>query len=221
MKHELIKTDDYLLVVSNEEIREQSGNDTIFNKNINKITAGIYQDDDNQFKVLAHLPLNGSPYLDGVDVLPELKDQQVEKLADEYVQSVVKIDIEPRSYDLNSKIGIYGGACVGFKDGYNKAKETYKYTEEDLINAIQMAKEGNIGYYSPGCPNYYFEYSEEQIKLSLNQQKLPIAFECEPRYLDIDEIRERGKGFLNGNSIVPKTTTNSEGRTEWVGKYLF
>ena len=204
MKHELIKTDDYLLVVSNEEIREQSGNDTIFNKNINKITAGIYQDDDNQFKVLAHLPLNGSPYLDGVDVLPGIEYDL--HIYDAIGYAGAEGHPDPHAFS-ERQIGL----LHGYVEGFEKAKETYKYTEEDLRKAIDMATtckhEGTLLF-----------FNANEIMQSLNQPKLPIFFECQ--MITVKSYKDK-MGNVRSEKTFQGTFTNSEGRTEWVGKYLF
>jgi len=194
MKHELIKTDNYLLVVSDKEITEQTGNDTIFNKNLNKITAGVYDDDDNQFKVLAHLPLNEAPYLEGVDVLPPL-DESVEDM----MRSIVSND------DASKE---------GFITGWHLCKQTYKYTEDDLRKAIFMAQEWKSIVKSKGEQWIDYKYHFQEITQSLDQPKLPIAFDSHTqRFADKNNILKQWDG--------PRTTTNSEGRTEWVGKYLF
>lgn len=206
MQHELIKIENYLLVVSDEEIKKYDWVFHPFYKSIYQWieNAEIKFDRIDAKKIIAHLPLPvnydayGQPlhYLDGVDVLPRLISE-AEQLANDYAN-------EMRCDD--------GTTDEDFLQGFNKAKEIYKYTEKDLRRAI-------------GCGmGLELWKEEEQINnfiQSLNQPKIPIAFECEPKYLDIDEIRERGKGFLNGNSIIKKTITNSQGRTEWVGKYLF
>ena len=67
---------------------------------------------------------------------------------------------------------------------------------------------------------YEFTYSEKEIIQSLQQPKLPIAFECETETPFVDGFTEdRCKRFY-GNP-EPKTITNSQGQTEWVGKYIF
>jgi hypothetical protein len=84
MEKEIVYTEEYALILSDEEITEQTGNDTIFNKNLNAIIAGVYDDDDNQFKVLAHLPLSDAPILEGVPLLPSFSwniQDDVEKIA--------------------------------------------------------------------------------------------------------------------------------------------
>jgi hypothetical protein len=185
MKHELIKTENYLLIVSDKEITEQTGNDTIFNKNLNKITAGVYDDDDNQFKVLAHLPLNGTPYLEGVDVLPKIEDDDF----------------------LNTEIQVVGdNKTMSVSDFFKKCgKETYKYTEEDVKRAISFGQ---------GMELWKEEEQINKFIQLLNQPELPITF---------DSHTQR---FADKNNILkqwdePRTITNSEGKTEWVGKYLF
>jgi hypothetical protein len=59
-------------------------------------------------------------------LLPPLEDE-VEKLAEEFKSSYKKVGVT--DYEISS-----------FIVGYNKAKEKYKYTEEDLIKAIDMAR---------------------------------------------------------------------------------
>ena len=54
----------------------------------------------------------------------------------------------------------------------------------------------------------------------LSKPKTPTHFECETTPMDLDEIREKGSGFLNANIYKIKTTTNSQGQIELVGKYL-
>lgn len=82
MKHKLIKTYSYLLVVSDEEIKEEFClryvDGTPF---IMKFDKGI---EHKQYKIIAHLPLNESPILQGVDLLPPLEQEDdVERLAEE------------------------------------------------------------------------------------------------------------------------------------------
>ena len=98
---------------------------------------------------------------------------------------------------------------IGFDEGYSKAKETYKYTEEDLKNAF------NEGYsirdsYGDNSNNMT---ADEYIQ-SLQQPKLPIAFECKMNITHCDRCPD-------GFERWPKTITNSQGRTEWVGKYIY
>jgi hypothetical protein len=73
MKHELIKTENYLLVVDDSEIAEH---DWYYDSKT--IYVPVKQSFENSHeifdgkKIIAHLPLNNSPILEGVDLLPEL-----------------------------------------------------------------------------------------------------------------------------------------------------
>jgi hypothetical protein len=91
-------------------------------------------------------------------------------------------------------------------DGYNKSKEKYKYTEEDLRIAIQQAFLSGVERLED------FEKVESMIMENIQQPKYPIGFECEI---------EVYMHSINGDIVKPKTTTNSNGQTVWVGKYLF
>jgi hypothetical protein len=164
MKHNLIKTDNYLLVVDDSEIKQS---DWIYNEErepsiVQCIGKGSLR---GWAKIIAYLPLNGAPVLDGVPLLPSL----------------------PQEDD----------------------KEKYKYTEED-IRAIKRIL-------------IYDDDKNDEEKISevirvieslQHRPKLPIAFECEviTRVYDVYPQRTERK---------PKTITNSEGRTEWVGKYIY
>jgi len=196
MKYELIKTENYLLVLSDENIKV---GDWYL---VNQYGRGLLlctqpateKDIKHQRKydckiIIAHLPLDGAPYLDGIDVLAPL-DESFEGM----MQSIVSND------DASKE---------GFILGWHLCKRTYKYTEKDLRRAI-------------GCGiGLELWKEEEQINnfiQSLNQSKLPIAFECETEQYTVGEMSLLPLGTVNQK---PKTITNSEGRTEWVGKYLF
>jgi hypothetical protein len=121
--------------------------------------------------VISHLPLNNSPILEGVDLLPPLEDD-VEKLADEI----------SKKHGFPERVTI---SRESFKSGYNKAKEKYKYTEEDMWE---------IGF---KCE---IELCEESCKHNW--------------------CKHRGcQNPIRGDSI--KTTTNSQGLTQWVGEYIY
>jgi hypothetical protein len=205
MKHELIKTEDYLLVISDEEINEGDWW---------KSPYGVYSqfngDEkliDGTLKIIAHLPLNNSPILEGVDLLPPLpQGEDVEELAKESVPD---------------------GFRTIWKNGYNKAKETYKYTEEEVRELLLMQR-GN-------CYVAILNKTHDKELASLassapeprgkdgwvkQQPKLPIAFET------TCDCQECGANKTNlsldmGCENKIATITNSQGQTEWVGKYIF
>lgn len=207
LKYELIKTQDYLLVTDRLVIKK---GDWFYNRVLEQCVKaqGLWSDKTDNlnssmetFKVLAHLPLNGSPVLDGVDLLPQIEQEddvdEAEQMFTEEINSIKTPNKSHLEY-LES----------GFMCGYIKAKEKYKYTEDDIYKAIQYGRE--------------VHYTNDQPFIqSLSQHKTPVAFECETEPMNIDEIREQGKGFLNSNTNKLKTTCNSQGQTVWVGKYIY
>jgi len=178
-KYDLIHTEKYLLVVDDSEI---------------------------WVKIITHLPLNNSPILQGVDLLPPLEQE------DDFV-SIEGVK------DLSS-----------FVRGYDKAKEKYKYTEEDIRKAYYKGAADcrkcternwkgveigvNINELKKMCTNYI---------QSLSQPKnMPIGFECEIEYLNQDDKWVNYYPFASSaKDDRIKTTTNSQGQTQWVGKYIY
>jgi hypothetical protein len=175
MTHKLIHTPDYLLVVDDSGTR------------------------------IAHLPLNYSPILEGVPLLPSLEQEDKEL----YYQKQV---MQPYSVESQS----YTSYENGFIDGYNKAKEKYKYTEEDLRKAIDMAQEQERVTYTE---DYRHTFNADEIIQSLSQPNMPVGFECETITMNKGYTDE--KDYPYQECEIPKTTTNSQGQTVWVGKYIF
>lgn len=66
MTHKLIKTDDYLFVLEHSRIKR--GDTVKYDNGYFTATHDNYHD--SLMKIIAHLPLNGSPVLEGVDLLP-------------------------------------------------------------------------------------------------------------------------------------------------------
>ena len=152
MKYELIKTDNYLIIADDSEIKEGD-----YRINIQRGYVKLVEETDDYYnqrndvfkKVIANLPINNSPILDGVDLLPPLKqDDEVEKMAE--------LNGHPESsqfYDYKE----------GFIDGFLEAKEKYKWTDEDVIKIVEKSRETGL--------------TAEYLLLSLSQPKYPIGFE--------------------------------------------
>ena len=174
----IIKTDNYLLIVS-DEIPTTWYYDTYLNK-LRHTGGAEYGESSISKKVIGHLPLNNSPILEGVDLLPPLEDE-IEKLAK---QEILYND-QKRAW---------------WKQGYNKAKEKYKWTDEDLRKVL--------------TDKLLYELSVDEIIQSLQQPKYPIGFECEmvTRVFDV---------YPQTINHIPKTTTNSQGQTVLEGKYIY
>jgi len=198
MKYDIIKTDNYLLVVDDSEIIE--GKTLLSKEGIIHTNIGWNFRDK---VIISHLPLNNSPILNGVDLLPPLEDE-VEKLAQQEFDRPHMIDIAT---------DITPAYQQGFIVGYNKAKEKYKYTEEDIRKAINMATTRK---HDSTC----IFFNANEIIQSLQQPKYPIEFKCE-----MEILRERPTDIRNHiydkTYEEHKTTTNSQGHTELVGKYIY
>ena len=203
MNHEIIYTDEYALIVSDEEIKKgdyifciEDVKDDLKIERVSIRTIHWLVNSSIFKKVIAHRPLTDAPILEGVPLLPEFSQgDDVEKEAKDYADNSATCDYEE---------GINVGKYQGFIEGYKKAKETYKYTEEDLIKAIELAQ----------TPSDYdsFPLIDEVIQ-SLQQLKRPKYFEMSYSLSKVN---------IEGDYIKePKTITNSEGQTELVGEYIY
>jgi hypothetical protein len=217
MTHKLIKTDNYLLVVDDSEIKE---GDYFFFKQ--GIVTKVYKSDsveqkvsienfehDRVFnykeckKIISHLPLNASLILEGVYLLPPYHQEDgVEELAkQEYPKTNTHFD----RLDECDGNAYYRSI---FKKGYNKAREKYKYTEEDMRKAIDMAHEkimtviGNAKKYSP--------------------KEIIQSFHKYPTEFDTEDVLTPSQIFYPNDVpyCSPKTITTAQG-IQWVGKYKF
>ena len=206
MKKELIKTDNYLLVVDDSEIKR---GDWVYNQ----VSKEMYRFNENlvnyEKKVIAHLPINDSADLKGVPLLPPLEQEDdVEKLAEEEYPIIPNTSPNVNWDRANKQ--------EGFERGYNKAREKYKFTEEDMRQAFR----------SGFIYSNLHEVNENSYIQSLSQPKSPTHFEFEmedsfsknnDEY--IDELGAKGNYYTHLKVI--KTTTNSQGQQVACGKYIY
>jgi hypothetical protein len=204
MKHNLIKTDNYLLVVDDSKIilGDYYIDDYLLLRKCVVDDSEYWSNRKDYKKIISHAPLNGAPYLDGVDRLPpnwRAGGEDVYKLVKERVlETVGNHNINSSTAKDMIQIGI---------DCYNKAREKYKFTEEDILDAWELgAKEG--------LP--LTRKKKEDLFDSLHQPKLPIAFYSEDEYVHDDTVP-----YPKTLGTQLKTVVNSEGRIEWVGKYIY
>jgi hypothetical protein len=191
MIHPIIKTDNYLLVVDDSNYYDEYY--------LNKIDMQIYKRDGGgdipteggvwHKKITFHLPLNNAPILEGVPLLPPLEDD-VRKLALEMGED----------YFSKELFADY------FVIGYNKAKEKYKYTEEDLRKALSESFKASQEGYNITC---------DEIIQSIQQPKYPVAVDC-----DVEGYKVNGM-IDEATVYKPKTITNSQGLTQVVGRYIY
>jgi hypothetical protein len=206
MKKEIVYTDKYALVLSDEQIKDVRPHKDKFHLEkgsfINQFPT--YLTDLTECKlIIAHLPLSDAPILEGVPLLPSFSWSQqddVNKLAYEQWKKP--------DYRSGNPPYIYG---IGFYEGYNKAKEKYKYTEEDVRRAIEMG----IEIKGDGIDDMFF--TDDEIIERLQQPSRPTHFECE--MVDFEVDMGLGEECIE-YSQYPKTITNSQGYIELVGKYL-
>jgi hypothetical protein len=207
MKNEIIYTDDYALIVSDEHIKDVRPHKGKYHLEdgltINKFPN--YLTDLGACKlIIAHRPLTDAPILEGVPLLPEFsKEDDVAELAF-------------KTYPFGNS---ERNALI---TGYNKAKETYKYTEEDLTAVWNIAFNEGVSL----DDEINDPVSFKDVIKSLQQHKRPKYFECEmePKYKHIGAVKGiYGSGFRKQNLMygLPKTITNSQGQKELVGSYTY
>lgn len=174
MTYDIIKTDNYLLILGDTFIWE--GNEPYFVAE--KLVDGRYDvfqidnvndwDTSNQFKILAHLPLSADN-LKNIPLLPPLQNDNTERLISEHCnKNIVSV----------------------FMIGYNRAKDKYKYTEEDLRKIFSRAWELRERYngsdrngYEENYPSNWKDMDYEERQDWFYEQELksltkyPIGFE--------------------------------------------
>jgi len=204
MTHKIIQTENYLLIVDDSEIKE--GDYYLFTWYGEQDIQRFQNQEDDRIKhqhlyetackkIIAHLPLNGSSILDGVDLLPPLEDDEA---------------ICPYPEEKQN--------AVDWHNGYNKAKERFKYIEEDILLAMDIGFElgKNFDEDTPNIGLSWLTYQKDHFIQSLQQPKMPIKFKC--------EVNETQKPYDESGWMeiieTPKTITNSQG-IQWVGKYIF
>ena len=200
MEKTIVKTDNYLLVVDDSVINLD---DWVYTDTEVLFQYGIeHKLNPSTKKVIAHLPLGMYSTLEGVPLLPPIEEDEEELVDKLFVNEVNSLEKIPNSNALEVLEN-------GFKHGYNKAREKYKFTEDDLWVVFNY-----------GRSNMHEETFESVIK-RVSQPKTPTHFDFEMekdyRYNDDGEPI----GFKVHDSNVIKTTTNSQGQQVACGKYIY
>lgn len=180
MTYKLIKADNYLLVVDDSEIKR-----CYWFYLDDAVVVARYNESkpvSSAKKIIAHLPLNGSSILEGVPLLPPYSRHQedgIEELAQEWCDKG----------ELTS--------AYSFKAGYNKAREKYKYTEEDMRKALLVKHDG----------------LDADYVIEVISNKYPTEF-------DTEDVLTPSQIFYPNDVpyCPPKTITTAQG-VQWVGKY--
>jgi hypothetical protein len=195
MKEEIIYTEDYALIVSDEKIEKY---DYVFNPIYKTLyqwieNADIHFDRIDAKKVIAHRPLTDAPILEGVPLLPEFED-------DDFLNTEIQVVGDNKTMSVSTFLKKYG-------------KETYKYTEEDLRRLVNSVTE----FLSHHEPDEFNDWFEAKIQI-LQQPKRPKYFECE--IVTVEPYKDK-MGNIRSEKIFPKTITNPQGQTELVGEYIY
>ncbi len=205
MKNEIIYTDDYALIVSDEHIKDVRPHKGKYHLEdgliINKFPD--YLTDLGACKlIIAHRPLTDAPILEGVPLLSEFSQED----------DVVELALRTYPFGNSERNALI--------TGYNKAKETYKYTEDDLIAVWNAAFEEGVSL----DDEINDPVSFKDVIQSLQQPKRPKYFQNE---LDVNCTGNNNNGcFLdsaghNCGCVSIKTIINSQGQTELVGSYIY
>jgi hypothetical protein len=197
MRHNLIKTENYLLVVDDSVKKINNGEYYLLGgKHVNMWGGSGYRImSELTCKIIAHLPLNNASYLDGIPVLPSLEVNDFEYKLRRTPMSEIQNEF---GEDVMYNLGV-------FIKGYNKAKEKYKWTDDDIIRIVEKSRETGL--------------TAQYLMLSL-QQSIPIAFECEME-ISVFGAENTLYDATIEDYVKLKTTINSEGMIEWVGKYIY
>jgi hypothetical protein len=213
-KYEIIYTDDYALIVSDSEpINMGDSIYDIVSKEVHEANDEWHNDTHPEWaKVIAHRPLTDAPILKDVPLLPEFTQEE---------------DVS----ELSLKTYPFGNPeRNAFITGYNKAKETYKYTEEDLRKAYfkgatDVHDKCTVRTWRGVEVNVDLEKLKEcnkQFTQSLQQPKRPKYFEYETIYrVKSGTIQEHKDGLAGFEYHEPKTIINAQGQTELIGDYIY
>lgn len=137
--------------------------------------------------VIAHLPLNNAPILEGVPLLPELPKQEEDGL-----KTVGKEAFEALKL-LNPRGGMKEFVRMAAEFGYKKAASK-RWTDEDMERCFEVGQCIGLSY----LPHSYNEKLHEYLE-SLSPTLTPIGFE--PEYEEKWENQYTGVG--DGRSYQP------------------
>jgi hypothetical protein len=203
MKLQLIETQDYILAVSDKEIKEG-----LYLDDTNTIRTCVVSD--NQYwakrehykKIIAYKPKSNAAKLD-LPLLPKIDVEDDVDLKIQYRNFSKQVKnpylTEEKKYQVWEKAYI-----EGFDEGYKAA--TKVYTEDDLRKAYEY---GNN--YHKGTLAQSQKYTFEFLIQSLKESKLPKWFVAE---MEVIGITDDGV-----NTIEDVKTTTINGKTYLVGKY--
>jgi hypothetical protein len=147
---------------------------------------------------------------------PELQGYKLSKQNCDEIFGVT--DVEKLAEERFGKSLHHANSRSCYKEGFNKAMELNKdkrFTSRDMLSAyIQGTNDGAqfeslLDYDSEDFDEAHeFAKETEREFIQSLQQPTEIEVEIETESMNIDEIREQGKGFLHGNTKKPKLDEN-------------
>lgn len=188
---ETIQLEDQVLLVDNINVSESLYvlcKNKIYSNKIHSFNGIRY--DECKRVITSTKPLEGLPVL---------------VIEDEAMLNVLNLIEESKIETESTKIILMGSYITG----YNKAKEIYKFTEEDLRKAIDISQSSSYvsTQHFSGHSSVKYNFKVDEIIESLTKKELWIEFE---NYFT-DEC-ERNEGNRDGESIkkslIPKITNN-------------
>ena len=206
MTHKIIKTENYLLVVDDSWIEV---GDYYWNKEypLQVYKRHHYNTSSDYKKIIAHLPLNGSPILEGVDLLPPYSRHQED-------------GIDKKSFEFVRYIGGTEAQRLAYQDGYIDAREKYNNKLKEIIMQFDLEIKKHLLKYSiehsiHGKMCDGINEIRSNILQSLHQY--PTEFECE--MVDFTVTKEVDYSITySEHEPKPKTIITAQG-VQWVGKY--
>lgn len=127
MKYNIIKTTKYLIIIDDSHI---GYNDYTYQESSNLITR--YNNSYSK-KIIAHLPLNSSSKLEGVDLLPDYEDEADRWISDKY------------STESDSMEKAY---FKGAEWGYREATKKWCYSRDFVLMMLHKVA---LRYHKEGC----------------------------------------------------------------------
>jgi hypothetical protein len=201
-------------LVWNEVAGWMSGND--FRCTVSLSKENPLLNDINVFEgihaIIAHLPLNNAPVLEGVPVLPELPKQEEDFDLD---AELTKLNT-PFRYDSANKRYNYTEGDI--KELLRKAtSQNRRYTEEDMKKSFEAGQLDKSNNWYGGDINQYLQ--------SLSPVTLPVGFEPEydeehPYQLP-NTVHNDESISINGLGYNFKTIKNDKGQDVLVGRYIY
>ena len=213
MKLQIIETPDYILAVSDEDIKEDDCNLTngedVFDYTDVKNRYSLEYVNRYQQKITAYQPRGNAKELD-LPLLPEIViEDDVEKLAEKYANLKNSIhDYDEQYYNSHGVV-----IAKGFIEGYKSA--TKVYNEEDLRKVIELSR---ITYKEKTFGTVLPKYKPGEIVNLVTQPKTPKWFVAE--HIGKCCGNQLINQCINCKKYKPQLkTTTIKGKTYLVGKY--